>query len=143
MDKVIQPFPGVVLPDGYEFTSAENYTYNRFDNWWPQKWKGPAWICPNNHQIPKEKFDYGFWDGNKYATFCPGCGFWVERKLMKWAPTEKQCTMGYARRKSGLEEEMEAIEEDAGSKQTSNKKGYNPKASTVKDKKPRKRRKKQ
>ena len=118
MDKAKQPFPDITLPVGYEPTSRENYTYDRFSEWWPKKWKGPAWVCPNGHQMPKEKFDYGFWDGNKYATFCPGCGLWVERKLMQWAPTEKQCTMGYARRKSGLEEEMEAIEEDAGSEQT-------------------------
>ena len=100
----------IEVPEGYEITPRENYSYDRFGEWWPSKWKGGAWVCPKNHQMPKEKYDWGFHGGNEYGTFCPGCNRWVDRKLMKWDPTEKKCTMGYARRKSEFEEETE----DAG-----------------------------
>lgn len=119
------------VPKDYEITPQENYSYDLFSEWWPSKWKGGAWICPNKHQIPKEKFDYGFHGGNKYGTFCPGCNRWVDRKLMKWDPIKKKCTMGYARRRSEFEEETE---NERNNKTVSKKlEGYDPKVS-VKDK---------
>lgn len=104
-------FPGVPRPQGYVPTPQTVYDYANYGEWWKSKWTGPAWCCPQGHQMPQAKFDWGLYGGNPYGTFCPGCGKWVDRKDMMWDPTEKRRTMGYAIRKSDLEEMVEATEE--------------------------------
>ena len=49
---------GIKEPDGYIRTSSEFYDNPHFYAKISTKCVGPAWLCPYNHQMPQEIFDW-------------------------------------------------------------------------------------
>ena len=98
---------------------GNQFPLSDFDHWYPKKWKGPAFICPDKHQMPQEKIRYTLqykWG----KTYCPGCSRWVDHSLLTWDEEVRQRTMGYAERPKSAEDFIDPEQIDSSTEERDN-----------------------
>ena len=68
----------------------------------PKSWKGPAYLCPEGHQMHELNFDYcKYWYKD---THCNSCG-WIKQELFKLDTEIKKRTEGRKATETEIEDE--------------------------------------
>jgi hypothetical protein len=80
--------------------TEEQMTYEAMSQL-PQSWKGPAYLCPEGHQMHVTRFEYcQFW--HKDAHCKGGCG-WIDLEKFKLDEEIKKRTEGRKERENEVE----------------------------------------